>query len=236
MKKTILSLFIGSLLFSACHKESFIEQATKTNCIPQSEVPVSKSYICDSLVAVTYSGRHCGFIPLSYKNYWVYEDSFFNNGVFVNVQYDTLRYKKTFRSIADNLIWWESNLDIGLPTLLYANQDGIYQLGRRYFNGCTWDTNKEFIVPSGDSSRYLARFEDLAAQGRSVKLAGMIKTPTGSFENCILFEKNARNYRKDQVIIKPGIGVVKYISERSQMGHPILKLHQISTLVNFYLE
>ena len=226
--------------FVACQKQSLyqlnIPFSIPIPCLQQTDDPSLRSYECDSLITINYTGNHCGFIPLSIKNYWVYEDSFFNNGVFLKAQNDTLRFNKNLQTTTDKLIWWEGSIDIGLPARLYANQQGIYQLERRLFTGCTWDANKEFIVPAGDSAKYLTRFEDIAAQGRSVKLTEIISTPAGDFSDCIFFEKYARNYRKDQVIIKPGIGVVKYIREISLMGHPVLKLHQVSTLKEFYLQ
>ena len=173
---------------------------------------------------------------MNLKNYWVYEDSFFNNGIFLCVRFDTLRFSKTSQTTTDKLIWWEGNFDIGLPARLYANEKGIYQLEKNLFSSCTWEANKEFITPAGDSARYLSRFEDVAAQGRSLKLNEIISTPAGEFDNCIYFEKNSRFFRKDQVIIKPGIGVVKYIRESAPMGQPVLKLQQVSILKEFYLE
>lgn len=236
MIKTILTIVVGALLFSACTKESFSEIATETNCFTPTEEPVIGIYSCDQITAVDYSGILCGFMPLSTRNYWVYEDSFFSNGTFLKVQYDTLRFKTTYRSATDNIIWWEGNLDIGLPTRLYANENGILKMERTMFSACAWGTNKEFIIPTGDSSKYLASFNDIAAQGRAVKLNNIVSTPAGYFSNCILFEKNARNFRKDQVIFKPGIGVVRYTKEKSQMGQPLLKMQQISTLVQVYME
>ena len=237
MKKTILSLLIGSMFFIACQKEPIIfEVAAKAACLPQSENPSQRSYPCDSLVAVSYSGKHCGFLPISSKSYWIYEDSVFDNGTFLRVQYDTLRFKTAIRSLSDNLIWWESNIDVGLPARLYSSDDGIYQMEQRMFTDCIWDASKEFVLPEGDSAKYLTHFEDNAAFGRSVKLSGSIKTPAGNFSDCILFEKDAKFYRKDRVYFKPGIGVVKYYCEKAIMGNPLIKLQQISTLVKFYTE
>ena len=236
MRKTIVPLIIGSFLFATCTKEAFFEIATETNCFTPTEEPAAGSYNCDELIAIDYLGTHCGFMPLSRKNYWVYVDSFFNDGNFQSVQLDTLRFKTTYRSATDNIIWWESNMDIGLPARLFVNENGIFQMQRRMFSACTWESNKEFITPAGDSSKYMARFDDIAAQGRAVKLAAMVTTPIGDFSDCILFEKYSRNFRKDQVIFKPGIGVVRYTREMSLRGHPLLKLQQISTLIQVHLE
>jgi hypothetical protein len=98
------------------------------------------------------------------------------------------------------------------------------------------DAKKDFGLFQGDSLKYLTSFSDAAAQGRSLKIETALKTPGGTFQDCLYFEKNARNYRKDQVYFKPGLGVVKYILEKAPVGTWATKLQQISTLVAFHLE
>ncbi len=71
---------------------------------------------------------------------------------------------------------------------------------------------------------------------RSLKIQTALKTPAGSFNDCIYFEKNAHNYRKDQVILKPGLGVLKYIQEKAPVGQRVIKLQQVLTLVAFHIE
>ena len=236
MKKTLLSLLIGSIILSACQKESIIEMAAEAACLPQSDDPGQRSYTCEVLEAVSYTGKHCGFLPISTKNYWIYQDSLFDNGTFLKVQYDTLRFTKALKSHTDDLIWWEPNIDIGLPARLYSNENGIFQMEKRMFTECFWDASKEFVMPAGDSAKYLTHFDDNAAFGRSVKLAETIQTPAGNFSDCVLFEKDAKFFRKDRVYFKPGLGVVKYICEKAEMGNPLIKLQQISTLVKIYTE
>ena len=235
LKRTILSLFIGSLLISACSKNRIplVEEA----CLPQNDDPTGRSYTQDSLVATTYMQKNCGFMPLSRNSYWIYEDSLFNAGVFVKVKYDTLRFTQTYQSLSDNLIWWETNINVGLPDLLYANDSAIFLANYRLFStDPIRDAKKEYGLFEGDSVRYLTQFEDNAAMGRSVKIDGSVNTPAGNFSDCILFEKKAPFYRKDQVVFKPGLGVVKYISEEAPMGSPIMKLAQVSTLVSFHID
>lgn len=98
------------------------------------------------------------------------------------------------------------------------------------------DAKKDFSLFPGDSLRYLASFEDAAAAGRSLKIKTDFETPAGKYEECLYFEKNARNYRKDQVYFKPGIGVLKYIQEKAPFGERMIKLQQISTLVAYHIE
>jgi hypothetical protein len=237
LKKTIVSLLIGSMLFSACQKEPFVEVAAKqASCLSQTDDPSFRSYTCDSITAVSYAGKHCGFLPISSKSYWIYQDSLFDNGAFVRAQYDTLRFTAAYKSLSDNLLWFEPNIEVGLPSRLYSNGEGIYQMEKRMFTDCIWDVSKEFTSPNSDSETYLTHFDDNAAFGKAVKLTSSIKTPAGNFSDCILFEKDAKFFRKDQVYFKPGLGVVKYICEKAEMGSPFIKLQQISTLVKFYTE
>ena len=98
------------------------------------------------------------------------------------------------------------------------------------------DVKKDFSLFPGDSIRYLASFDDAAAVGRSLKIKTDFETPAGKYDECLYFEKNARNYRKDQVYFKPGIGVLKYIQEKAPFGQRVMKLQQISTLVAYHIE
>ncbi len=175
-------------------------------------------------------------MPLSNKNYWVYEDSVYNDGTFIRVQFDTLRYSSNKKSLTDGLIWWEGNISVGLPETLYANDSAFFAMGDRLFTPEVKDAKKDYSIPAGDSLKYLTSFEDAAASGRSLKLQTAIKTPAGSFNDCVYFEKNARNYRKDQVFFKPGLGVVKYIQEKAPMGERAIKLQQVSTLIAVHIE
>lgn len=233
MKRTYLSILIGSIIFFGCKKENFVPAEA---CELQTANPSGRSYAADSVVAVSYAKKNCGLLPLSKRNYWVYEDSVFDNGAFIKVQYDTLRYSSTRKSLADNLIWWEGNIFIGLPGRLYANDSAFFEMQNRMFTPGIIDAKQDFALFPGDSVHYLTSFEDAAAQGRSVKIESTLKTPAGFFEDCILFEKNARNYRRDQVYFKPGLGVVKYIMEKAPMGTRLIKLQQVSTLVDVHIE
>ncbi len=235
MKKVILLILIGSSLFFSCKKESFIPPVEA--CLLQTDNPATRSYSSDSLMAVTYTGKNCGLLPLNKNNYWIYLDSIFNNGVFQQVQYDTLRFVKTYLSLSDNLIWWQANMEVGLPDLLYSSDSSIFSIEQRMFSADpVWDARKEFSLFSGETANYLTHFDDNAAQGKSVKLDGDLATPAGEFPDCIQFEKNARSYRKDEIYFKPGIGVVKYSQEKAPMGSPVIKLQQVSTLIGFHIE
>ncbi|MGB3004951.1 MAG: hypothetical protein WBC06_00460 [Chitinophagaceae bacterium] len=237
MKKKLLPIFLGIIVLSSCNKDylddpKFLEKP----CITQSGNPTDRSYIMDSVIAYSCTSKHCGVLPLSTKNYWVYEDSIFNDGTFSKVQFDTLRFSKNWKSLTDNLVWWESNIEIGLPAVLYANDSSIFSLTDRFFTPGIKDAKKDYSLFQGDSLKYLANFEDAAAQGKSIKISSTISTPAGNFNNNIYFEKNARNYRKDQVYFNPGIGVIKYIQEKAPIGQRIIKLQKISTLINFHIE
>lgn len=205
-------------------------------CIEQTANPAGHSYDVDSLVEYNCTEKHCGLMSLSSRNYWIYEDSIFENGSLLRVQYDTLRYTNNTKSLSDGLTWWESDLYIGLPQTLYANDSSFFTLQPKLYNPDFVDAKKDYALFPGDSLRYLASFDDIAAQGRSLKMSGSYETPAGSFDNYIYFEKNARNYRKDRLYFKPGVGVMKYIREKAPMGSPFIKLEQVMTLVAFHIE
>ncbi len=238
LSKLLLSLLIGSLLFSACRKDNFapVTEPAIATCQFQTENPAGRSYAAASVISVTCLDKHCGILPLSSKNYWVYEDSVFDNGTFMRVQFDTLRYTSNKKSLTDGLIWWESNISVGLPVTMYANDSAFFTMSERLFAPDFKDAKRDYNIPSGDSVKYLSSFDDIAASGRSVKMHTAITTPMGTFKDCVYFEKNARYYRKDQVFFKPGLGVVKYIQEKAQPGTMVIKLQQISTLVAVHIE
>jgi len=240
LKKKLVTLATASItLLASCKKEVVIEPPPRIiaeMCMAPMINPSGRSYSSDSLISFDCTASFCGLMPLNSKNYWVYEDSIFNNGVFVRVQYDTLRYSRTWRSIQDGLVWWQGSFDIGLPLKLFASDSALFRIDNRLFTPGILDVKKDYGMFEGDSLRYLASFEDIAAQGRSVKLNTAITTWAGIFTNIVLFEKNARSYRRDQVYFKPGFGVIRYIQERAPMGSPILKLQKICTLVDFHIE
>ncbi|MFZ9387972.1 MAG: hypothetical protein ACO25B_08830 [Chitinophagaceae bacterium] len=241
MKKTIVTLILGSTFFVACQKEDLMTfpspepQVMPLPCISQTENPAGRTYETDSLVSYPCTEKYCGLMPLSAKSFWIYEDSVFDNGLFVRVQRDTLKYTKSFRSVTDNLTWWESDLFVGLPRRLYSNDSAIFLMQERNFNPDLADAKKEYSLFTGDSLRYLTGFDDMAAMGRSLKLGSDIITPAGSFNGCLFFEKNARNFRKEQVIFKPGVGVLKFIQEQAPMGTRELKMQHILTLIAFQI-
>lgn len=220
-------------MLASCQKENMEVPVKPDSCEEQTANPTGRSYPSDSVITYTCTTRHCGIMPMSTKNFWVYSDSIFSDGIFLKVQYDTLRFTANLKS-SDNITWWQKNaVSIGLPDVLFANDSSFFGLADRMFTSGVKDVKKEFGLFPGDSIRYLTSFEDAAAMGRSLKLQNNIGTPSGNYSGCLYFEKNARNYRKDQVYFKPGIGVVKYIQEKAPMGERDLKLQQISTLISF---
>ncbi|HWR33413.1 MAG TPA: hypothetical protein VN451_07805 [Chitinophagaceae bacterium] len=236
MKKTILPLLIGSLCLTACSKADLLIPPVEVPCELQKANPAGESYTDDSVIDYNFTEKHCGIMPLSSKNFWVYEDSIFSDGIFIKVQYDTLRYTSNKKSMSDGIVWWEGNIFIGLPNLLYANDSSFFSLSDRLFTPGYKDAKKEFGLFPGDSVKYLTSFDDIAAQGRSLKIHSAYKSATGSFNECLYFEKNARNYRKDQLYFKEGIGVIKYIQEKAPMGQRVIKLQQVSTLIAYHIE
>ncbi len=236
LKKITVPFLLATLLFAACRKERFEAVNTAKECIQQTASPLNHSYSCDELVAFDCQEKHCGLMPVSAKSYWVYQDSIFADGSFSHVQFDTLRFK-AYRSLPDNLVWWKGSKELGLPETLFTNDSAIFSINNRFFSQeCIKDSKKEYALFPGDSARYLTSFEDNAAFGRSVKMQEEMKCPAGQFNECILFEKNAPFFRKDVMIFKPGIGVLKYRTEKAPMGYPQMKLEKISTLISYYIE
>lgn len=235
MKKTV-TLIAGILCLAACKKETLTIPVVKETCSIQTVNPVGRSYSSDSVISFTCTGSFCGLLPLNNKNYWIYADSIYADGVFQKVQQDTLRINGDSRSLTDGLIWWETSLEIGLPAKMYASDSAIFKIEDRMFTEGIKDVKKEYGLFEGDSLRYITAFEDAAAIGRSLKINTSINTPAGEFSDMLFVEKNARNFRKDQVWFKPGIGVIKYRQEKAVMGSPVVKLQKVSTLVGYHLE
>ncbi len=237
LKATTTLFLLAVSLLTACQKEQLTIPVTKAEpCKMQTANPAGRSYSADSVIDYTCTTTHCGVLPLNSRNYWVYEDSIFQDGVFQLVRLDTLRFTRTQKSLTDDLVWWESNMNIGLPEKLYANDSAVYKMEDRMFTQGVKDVKKEYGLFAGDSTRYLSGFQDAAAITRSLKTAAAVSTRAGVFSETIYIEKNARNYRRDQVVFKPGIGVLRYVQEKAPMGTRIIKLQQISNLVSFHVE
>jgi hypothetical protein len=79
LKKTLLSLITGSILFVACKKTDYMldipvaKQACDTNNQPFGKI------LFDSVVSYNCTTRHCGIMPMGKNNYWVYQDSIFTD-------------------------------------------------------------------------------------------------------------------------------------------------------------
>jgi len=206
------------------------------DCINQTTNPVDNSYFEGDVKTINYSGNHCGLLPLNSGNYWIYEDSIFDNsGNLKTVQLDTLSYTKTIRT-PDNLIWWEGNKNVGLPNQVYSSNTAIYGLQRGFFIADSFYSKKEFYEVEKDSASYYSAFGDIFAVGKVVRKSELIQTNLGAFTNYILFEKYAPGYRRDRVYFAPGFGVIKYTSEYyNPPGPPSKMFLQIkSTLVGFH--
>ncbi len=235
LKRTHVFFLTAYILFASCQKDGLPEAEKLKPCELQTDNPDGRSYRSNAVVAYSGTAKHCGIIPLSTKNYWVYLDSIFIEGVFVKVQYDSLRFTNTWKSLSDELIWWQSNISVGLPEILYANDSTLFQLSNKLYIPEMMHAKKEFGLFPGDSIKYLASFEDAAAIARLLKV-DQFTTPAGRFTDCIYFEKNAPNYQKDRLYFKPGVGVLKYIQEKAPLGTGTLKLQQVSTLVAYHIE
>ncbi len=235
MKKLIVIIPALCILFTSCTKNV---APVNDQCIVQKDNTFSNSYFYDDVVSINYTGNHCGLMPLSINSYWVYEDSLFdNNGIFINRKSDTLRYTKTLQS-PDNLIWWETNKDVGLPLQMYSSNSAVYSLQRGVFIPDSLYSKREFYDIEKDSVIYLSGFSDIVAFGKIARRSGVMKTPLGNFYNYIFYEKYSPYYRRDRVYFVPGIGVIKYTNEYYKApGSPDnFKAKKISTLVGYFAE
>ena len=161
----ILPLISGCLLIVSCQKDFNFEEKVET-CELQTANPAGRSYSSDSVINYNCTSKHCGFIPLSSKNYWIYQDSIFNDGILHKVQFDTLRFTSNLKSLPDELVWWKSNIDVGLPEILFANDSAFFGLEDRLYAPNIMEAKKSYSLFEGDSIRYLTSFEDAAAIGR----------------------------------------------------------------------
>jgi hypothetical protein len=238
LKKNLLIILTGSLFFVSCRKEQqFSPTKPEEICLAQTTDPMGRSYSCDSIASFTYTKKQCGLMPLSSKSYWIYRDSLYTDGVFTSTKLDTLRFK-SYISLYDSLIWWAPDMELGLPSMINVTDSSIYTLSMRFFTPeCIKDVKKEYSIAfDGESIQYLTSFDDNAAMGRTSKMTGSVHCPAGNFSDCIQFEKNAPTFRKDVVIFKPGIGVLKYRTEKAPLGAPDVLLEKISTLISYHIE
>jgi hypothetical protein len=216
----------------SCRKNAISEPET---CIVQTGNPEHQSYSTSNLSTTNYSAKNCGLISLSSKHYWIYLDSIFDNGNLVATKIDTLRFSKTYQTQPDGLIWWEASKSVGLPEKCYANDSSIFSLEPRLFTSYTiLDARKEIFEFAQDSLKYLTSFGDEAALGRALHCD--YATAAGRFNDCLFFEKYAIMYRRDQVWLQPGVGVVKYIHEEAPIGSNQIQLQQTSTLIGFHIQ
>lgn len=233
MKKLFIIFTVLILFISACKKTELpvIEEA----CLEQTIDPLSAAYDTNQVHYINYSGKHCGFMPLNSKNYWLYEDSVFDSdGYFKYTQVDTLRYTKTIQT-PDNLIWWETKKDVGLPRKLYASDNAIYGLQNGTFIADSFYSKREFYEAESDSVSFLSGFADIVAFAKIVRRTEPVETPAGSFFNYILYEKYSPGYRRDRVYFVPGLGVIQYTSEFYKAPGPPskMKLFIKSSLVSY---
>jgi hypothetical protein len=239
LKKETLSILLSLFVLASCQKEIIetpVVLEKQPACIAQKENPAGRTYATNSLTAYDCKAKHCGFLPLSTKSYWVYQDSLFNDGIFVSTKIDTLKFNETYLSKSDSLTWWKANKYVGLPQLLYANDGTLYGAAAKLFSPTSTVVSKSYGDFTGDSTTYFTSFDDIRATGRSIKLPGVTNVPAGKFSNTILFEKSADYYGKDQILFQPGIGVLKYIQLRTPISEDENKLQKISTLIAFYQE
>ena len=237
MKKLLPVFPVLIILFSACRKTEVPVPEVSETCIEQTVNPLANSYDTNDVISVNYAGSHCGMMPLSSKNYWIYQDSIFdNNGFFKTTKIDTLRYTKTLQT-PDKLIWWEGSKDVGLPAKIYSSTDAIYGLQKGMFMADSMYSKREFYDADADTS-FFAGFADIVAFGKIIHKSEVLQTEAESFSEYILYEKYAPGYRRDRVYFVPGFGVIKYTSEYYKAPGPPSNMKMLikSSLVSNHSE
>jgi len=219
------------VFFSACRKEILKTEP----CLQQTANPDKRSYSATDFTQTEYNNKHCGLLPLSKNHLWIYQDSIFENGLFARIEMDTLQFTTTWQTQPDGITWFKANKEVGLPLFCYSNDSAIFSIEQRLFSSPQiMDAKKQIFISHIDSIRYLSAFIDEAAIATQ-KMNSPISTALGNFNDCIFLEKLAPGYRKDQVYLKPGIGVVKYIYQEAPFSSPGIEMQRISTLVNYII-
>ncbi len=228
MLKTILVIPLFFITVISCNKEN-TSQADSI-CEHPNQLPPFGYNSSTTFTAVNYDKNHCGYFPLSKKNYWVYLDSNFNNntGVFINTLIDTLRFIET-RQSPDGIIWWHPNIfGIVLP-FMYSTDTLVYTLGNNWGGK---PAVKWFYPIQSDSAIDGSNYTDIVGVSKAYKINSTVTVPAGSFSDCILYQKLVTFPSVLETIFKPGIGVLRF----KQYDHATSKLYKISTLLTYHLE
>jgi hypothetical protein len=240
MKKNFILLFFAILVIYACKKDNKpLETEQCTYPIP-TRVPRTFYDVANQLPEIQYNQSHCGYLPLSKENYWVFQDSVFddNTGQFISTAIDTLRFNKTFQS-NDSIVWWKPNNDFallkGFYTRMYSTDSVLYALNQGAFG--SKQTLKWCYQLNVDSVSDPCIWSDA---GRMECVGKKLNSPVvvlaGSFTDCRQFIKiwEGGNIYESRLYIyyKPGLGILRAVFTRGLNG---IIIHT-ANLSSFYID
>jgi hypothetical protein len=171
---------------------------------------------------------------------WIYRDSLFDTqGNFERISYDTVRFEKQLQSTADNNIWWKVNSSRpkGICKYAFTTDSTLYALDRPFFgSNLTLKAYEWLQVLTADSVRRGNLLSDMAYIEITKKLKNIsVAVPQGTYTDCVETIKYLGN-NNDQIIFKPQVGVLKYITYQVT-GNPFNiqynQRRQVSELIYF---
>lgn len=144
-------------------------------------------------------------IPLTIGNYWVFEERFSSRD-----STSTHDYKSEVTAITDigNYSWYEVttlNNKIKSERYLMAENDSIYEL---QYNWSTPVRSLQYLIPRKKIQTFRSLSGgDVFHSKTVVKRDSTVKTPSGTYTKCYMFEQSDPNLIEAE-IIKPGIGII----------------------------
>lgn len=197
MKPT--TIFIVFILFiSSCKKE-------KEAANFYADCPYGKSFITMNDPFFISNG----LIPFQLNLTWYYADSTWENGALKSAGEYSLSVVSARKSGNDT--WWKlsdsSQLCVSNDTVYKLNSSGFVPEGTVV---CPEKTILFYPVPADTTISWHEITQDMSIVGEATQLKGTIHTGIGDFGNCLEFKQNlSGSYSR---IIKPGIGIVKFIT------------------------
>lgn len=242
------------LLLSSCRRQTdFFRQDVA--CIHNGPIQAGPALLATAgLQQVSYDSAICGFMPMHKDAYWIYTDSLFNNdGSLSSVRLDTLRVTAIFKSPLGPSLFWRmaSGNRKGMNGLFYTTDSLLYSIQiafaiPAYFEGDTWAGYRAAGYPMPrpiiadprytDTLFTMNAVSDMAYMEKVFTCKEIITVPSGSYKDCIAVHKFLYP-ASEQMIFKPGVGMVKFISYYGGSGGMFSygAVKQVSVLTSYHL-
>lgn len=243
------------LLLSSCRRQTdFFRQDVA--CIHNGPLQAGPALLISAgLQQVSYDSAICGFMPMHKDAYWIYTDSFFNNdGSLSSISQDTLRVKGISKSPLSPSLFWTmgSRNRKGMNGMFYTTDSLLYSIqtaftSPAYLQGNTWAGYRAAGYPRPrpiiadprytDTLFTMNAVSDMAYMEKVFTYNEIITVPSGSYKDCIGVHKFLYTPFSDQLIFKPGLGMVKYISYYDGSGAMFSygAVKQVSVLTSYHL-